>query len=122
MIFQFTWEKVLDGSKSQTRRVIDPHEMAVRGKGNRIEAIITHGREKWRVGKTYAVQPGRGKKQVGRIRITSIRQQRLDRISPQDSIAEGFSSRQDFLHTWDKIHGSASRNVSVWVIAFELVS
>src|SRR5690606_26680202 len=48
------------------------------------------GRVKWVVGRTYAVQPGRGKPAVARIRITDIRQERLQDISWNDLEAEGY--------------------------------
>jgi hypothetical protein len=78
MIFQHTWQQVLDGSKTQTRRLVKPGEIGVR-KGNYIyegdvllhiltddktvplEYVVANNRVKWQVGHTYAVQPGRGK-------------------------------------------------------------
>jgi hypothetical protein len=47
---------------------------------------------RWVIGKTYAVQPGRGKKQIVRIRILNIRQEHLQDITEADAIAEGCMS------------------------------
>lgn len=121
MIFQHTLDAVLGQTKTQTRRVVQNHEYAVRTRYNRIQAVTSHGRVKWRVGKTYAVQPGRGKAQVGRILLERINRQHVTRISRQDALAEGFNSRQEFLRTWQHIHGTESVNVRVWVLTFRLV-
>lgn len=86
MIFAHTWEKVLSGKKSQTRRL-------------RLPDYNTP----YRVGKTYAVQPGRGQKAVGRIEIVSIRQEDVRHISQEDVIAEGYD-RLGFFLTWTKMH------------------
>jgi len=122
MIFQHTWASVIDRSKTQTRRVIKPGEQAVRGRHNRIQAIKYNGRIKWEVGRTYAVQIGRGTAQVARIRIVRIRSEYLSRISSAEALAEGFPSRQDFLRVWKLIHGPLSTRVRVWVLEFELVA
>lgn len=109
MIFQHTWQQVLNGTKTQSRRIVndshvddnelimDAHKCynAPRLSPNKgIQMIFTGAergtlRRKWQVGNTYAVQPGRGKKQVGRIRLLTIRQERLQDISEADAIAEG---------------------------------
>lgn len=122
MIFQYTWPAVVNETKSITRRVVKSKETAVRGRYNRIEAILCNGRTKWEVGKTYAVQPGRGKQQIARIRLTRIRSENVTRISTSDAIAEGFQSRQDFLKTWLQIHGSGGFDRRVWVLEFELTA
>lgn len=46
-------------------------------------------RWKWRIGNTYAVCPGRGKRQVARIRLTGIRCEAVGSISNEDAMAEG---------------------------------
>lgn len=61
---------------------------------------------KYRLGRTYAVQPGRGKKAVGRIRITKIRRERLQEISDEDCKAEGIS--RNLLYEMDYIPGHQS--------------
>jgi len=90
MIFQHTWQQVLDGSKTQTRRLVKRHEI-MDDDGN---VCITGNttdlpRIKWQVGRTYAVQPGRGKKAVARYKLLDIRCERLQDITPEDAIAEG---------------------------------
>lgn len=60
MIFQHTWEHVLNGTKTQTRRIVKPNERQVATEF----AVVTDDRAVYEVGKTYAVQPGRGKRAV----------------------------------------------------------
>ena len=120
MIFQHTLEQVLSGQKTQTRRIIKPGDVAVRSGQDEITAVKTNGRTKWAVGKTYSVQPGRGKPAVARIQITRIRRETVSQISEADAIADGFTSRQAFLNTWRHIHGDDSLDLDVWVVHFEL--
>ncbi len=121
MIFQYTWPQVVTGRKTATRRIIGADEQAVRGRYNRIVAVKHGGRVKWRVGATYAVQPGRGRKQIARIRLTRITRQKLPRISTREARAEGFADRAHFLRTWRQIHGPHNMDRRVWVLEFELV-
>ncbi len=121
MIFQYTWPQVVTRRKTATRRVIGPNERARRGRYNRIVAVEHGGRVKWRVGATYAVQPGRGRKQIARIRLTRITRQKLTRISTAEACAEGFANRAEFLRTWQQIHGARGLDQRVWVLEFELV-
>jgi hypothetical protein len=148
MIFQHTVDAVLDGSKTQTRRCVDNDVwLSNFGCVYRIYNNMTL-RPKWRVGKTYAVQPGRGKKAVGRIRITGIRKERLRDISEADAREEGcdgfwnpkngFYNLRDFPYDtcipkkpsehfrvlWDSIQKKGRRwedNPEVWVLEFELM-
>lgn len=55
-----------------------------------VEPEWTH-RALYIIGHTYAVQPGRGKPAVARVRITAIRQERLQNISVDDAYAEGIT-------------------------------
>jgi len=138
MIFQQTHQQVLDGTKTQTRKPVKPGDV---GTGHRWKdgkwLEITHihsakGYLKWavndgdpRYGYTYAVQPGRGKKAVGRIRITKIRQERLQEINSEDMIAEGFLNVFVFARIWDSLYRKPYRwedDPEVWVLEFELLS
>ena len=84
-------QRVLDGTKTQTRRMVKDGDFIVdwpmpcvfrdtKGGGNRLA---------WRENQTYAVQPGRGKHAVGRIGIIKIRREPLQDISEDDCRAEG---------------------------------
>lgn len=104
MIFQHTWNLILSGRKTQTRRVM---------KGDQ---------PPWVVGKSYAVQPGRTKKAVGRIVVTRIWQEALGDISAADAWAEGFDNREAFFETWTRIHGTFDAGVRVWVVEFSVAA
>lgn len=147
MIFQHTWEKVLSGQKTQTRRIVKPEHMITfavalevigRNHGQMLQSapqiprsalpksmwavVLPNPIPPWKpksiyeINKTYAVQPGRGKKAVGRIRITDIRREDVRRISEADVLAEGFNNRHEFMAIWDAMHGGND----AWVIHFVL--
>lgn len=120
MIFAYTLEQVLRGEKSQTRRLIKPEER-LNLTGNSIRVEIAGKRTVYEVGKSYAVQPGRGKKAVARIVLTNIRHETVSDISDRDILAEGFLSREAFVETWHSIHGARSNlHVDVWVLEFKV--
>lgn len=59
-------------------------------------------------GHTYAVQPGRGQKSLGRIRITDIGHEDVRTISREDAWAEGFTNCAAFLRIWIGMHDMAA--------------
>lgn len=147
MIFKETWQQVLDGTKTQTRRPVKPGEYPkIIGPGlgypeypgaipgTVLEVRRINGYLKWRVGHTYAVQPGRGKKAVGRIRITKIRRERLQEITHRDAMAEGIKLKatQDpvmeairhFADLWNSLYRHPYRwedNPEAWALHIERV-
>ena len=156
MIFK-QWQQVLDGTKTQTRRLVKPGEecrdriTVSKYWISRFKFMPSEGADllswtymnpKWQAGRIYAVQPGRGQKAVGRIRITEIRRERLQDISEEDAQREGWDmsnldllSRYDpvtmtkatewFCALWDSIHKKPGTrwtdNPEVWVLTFEIV-
>ncbi len=123
MLFIHTIDKVLSGEKTQTRRLIKPpNDVPVwNGHNGEQRAIIGIGKmasmnvDRWvdvqyAVGKTYAVQPGRGKKSVARIQITGIRKEDVRQICDADIRAEGFldeniaEAHLNFLAVWAGMH------------------
>lgn len=110
----------------------------------------SNARIKWQVGRDYAVQSGRGKpalqicttcrktfvfpdttcgKHAGskqlRIRITSIRKEKLLDISEEDAKKEGFKNKDEFWKAFTSINnpknGGRYVNPDVWVLGFEKV-
>ena len=136
MIFKDTHRYVLDSTKTQTRRLKKSGDFRQGLGPDQVWEVIRNGRLLYRVGRTYAIQPGRGKKSVGRVRIINIRQESLQDISAEDCIAEGLIShhrehaavadlKQQFKMLWDGIHILNDQrwndNPQVWVLEFELV-
>ncbi len=125
MIFQHTIDKVLDGTKTQTRRLVKLGEWAwvmdkelmggVKGYDlvrvpydkviYAVQSVETAtGRTKWQTFSTYAVQPGRNKKSVARIRLLRMWKEDVREISLKDVKAEGFNSHVDFFKVWVSMH------------------
>jgi len=111
--------KVLDGSKTVTRRPI--------------REGIAGNTCKYEVGKTYAVQPviedgpgkGRGGKAVGRIRILDVSRQTLEPFTVSSKLREaereGFKDGWAFKGYWIQLYGSYDPTQLVDRIEFELV-
>ena len=142
--------KVLDGSKTQTRRRADNHEIVnrlVTANGTKrvetrrfigLKVAIVGGyndvgygdvhedysewRAKWQTGRIYAVAPGRGKKSVAKIRLLDIRMERACDISDADARAEGFSDPSGFFAKWRSLYGDdVPLDDCVYALTFELV-
>lgn len=131
MLFNKTYKKVLSGAKTQTRRVEEIEHFRAEDNGKIVAVYGRGGRLKWKVGSVYAVQPQRGRKAVGHIKITSINMQSIQEISLGDAQKEGVASLEEFRELWNTIHDkhplnnlsgySWRNNPNVWVLEFELV-
>jgi hypothetical protein len=120
MQFAHTYQQVLDGTKTQTRRIVKTGMYTEVGLDEKIVAVYnSNTRVRYRVGSTYAVQPGRAQSGIGRIRLLAIRQEDVRRISASDALAEGAASPREFLDLWESMHGN---NYDAWVLEFELVN
>ncbi len=93
--------KVLDGSKTQTRRPVRPG----------VEC-------RYRVGSTYAVQYGRGQRGVARILVLSCERVSVGSITREDARAEGFRDADAFYARWRELYGGVFGHC--WRIEFEL--
>lgn len=91
--------KILTGRKTQTRRFVRYRQ--------------------YMAGRDYAVQPGRGKQSIARIRALQIGQVSPFEIGTHDAKAEGYQSSEQFSEAWAAMHGNAQR--PVWVLEFELL-
>ena len=133
MLFKpYLVEAMLQGEKTQTRRLRKPTHSTVLEQ-DRIIAVYSKitrqsNRLLWRVGKTYAVQPGRGKKAIERFRLLGIRLEPLQAITKADARAEGLDCAcpiKPFARLWNDIHTTTGTrwqdNPEVFVLTFELV-
>jgi hypothetical protein len=149
MQFAHTWEKVLSGAKTQTRRIVKPgddwgswgpYRAVYNGADpNGIDGVPTWGRMRWRINQVLSVQPGRAQKGVARIRITDLRLEDVRKITDEDAAAEGFWDPDDFLVLWCQMHDpgvlpyfeamyrrgalyrGADDRYQAWALTFELV-
>jgi hypothetical protein len=122
------FEKVLDGSKTQTRRPVKDGQrlihIGINGNDKAVKREFNGStvRTVWRWGETYAVQPGRGKPAQGRIRITLIRYiDKARHITMEDAVAEGFSTPEEFRQRWAEMYGEQALNEPCWALTFEPV-
>jgi len=92
-------EKVLQGRKTQTRRI---HKHLLK------------------VGRTYGVRCRRFDRSVAHIRILRASQERLGDITAKDAKNEGFATVEEFHKDWVQIYGSWDPNRKVMVYDFQL--
>jgi hypothetical protein len=96
---------VVAGKKTQTRRPVKDGEPICR----------------YRPGREYAVQPGRGKAQIARLKVIAVAREPLGELTFDAARAEGFRTRDDFMAYWEELYGRIDVDLPVWAIAFELV-
>lgn len=118
-------EKIRTHKKTETRR---PARGEFHSTSEEIRSAA--GRLKWRCNKLYALQPGRGKKAVGIIRLRAIRLEHLQEITEAGIKAEGFASREEFIEVWRSLYPAEHKdtrafawenNPLVWVLRIEYI-
>lgn len=115
--------KILASEKTQTRRMVKSDDKGWYRHDNleKMDCVVRNTTVQWMVNRDYAVCPGRGKYQVGRIRVTALRKECVQDITDTDAVREGFANRQQFLDVFRKINPKSQLTDAVWVIDFELV-
>lgn len=107
--------KVMSGDKTVTRRLVSDNPRS------------PWWREKCslKVGRDYAICPGRGKNAIGRVRIVSVERQMLGYLSKVEAEAEGFDGPLPMLlfeETWTAINGGPyNSGVYVWRVEMEAI-
>ena len=102
-------EAVIAGRKTVTRRLCSDNP---RSPWWRQECGL-------KVGRDYAVQPGRGKAAVGRAVVVSVERQRLGHIDHDEARREGFFSPGHFVATFISINGSYDTAAEVWRVELQ---
>jgi len=109
--FQHTLKALLEGRKTETSRIIRPGERLedfyYDGPNQHVYAAndrLVWATDGWLLDKTYAIQPGRTIKSVGRYRVEAIWRQDVRTLIQAQVEAEGFYEKWDFLLTWTMMH------------------
>lgn len=125
-------QQILAGRKTQTRRPVRAPQVRQRANGT----TYTTRPFQPTVGRTVAVQAGRGKPELFRVHVTGVRSEPVGQISFADARAEGFRTSDEFREHWVRLHDRqwvtahpdgdlldrfAARHAGtlVWVIEFE---
>lgn len=105
---------VLEGRKTVTRRLVSENP----------RSPWYHERCSLKVGKTYAICPGRGKPAAGYARVTAVELVPLGHLSNAEARAEGFENSDAFHATWMVINGWRNSDplMKVWKITLQATS
>jgi hypothetical protein len=106
-------DAIMSGRKTVTRRPLTKHPVT----GNPSDQFAC----RYEVGKDYAIQPGRGKRQVARLRVKSVEKWMLGVTNEGEAVLEGFPSRDAFEAYWRKLYGGFDPGQLVHRIEFELI-
>jgi hypothetical protein len=113
MIFQPALaERVMSGEKTVTRRLCN-HE------NHRSPWWV--GGCGYRVGQRFAVNPGRGKFNIGHARVVAVERVGLEHLDDDEARREGFANAAEFEQALASINGGYVLGTSVWRIEFELL-
>lgn len=92
--------KVLTRQKTQTRRPMKPGQHLIVDYTEGDCVVDGKGRKVYQIAKDYAVCPGRGKHQQGRVVLTWINCEDVRTISIESVHAEGFQDHWEFFEVW----------------------
>lgn len=125
MIFMHTFDAVMDGSKTRTRRPWRDHWIIQERDGRIHRLIYTNIRGEviaYEIGQLRSVQRGRGKLGEGFVEIVALNHlEQAGIITPQEALEEGYSSPEAFRKVWEMMHGKGSLERPCLEIRFELV-
>jgi hypothetical protein len=92
--------KIIDGSKTATRRAKRPNV---------------------KKGKTYRIRVNYSGSLRHRIRVTELYKQQLGDMTLGDALKEGFHDISSYRETWEAIYGPWEEDQMVWVVEFTYV-
>lgn len=116
MLFMHTWQQVIDGSKTATRRLwVDSDYTWVCGllSGDIYapsiysEIVKQNHKPRYQVGQVIPVMPARGVKNIKKVadfKIATLWRHDVRKITASDARKEGFERPDLFLQTWCKMH------------------
>ena len=73
-------------------------------------------------GRTFAVQPGRGKPSIARAHAISVRREPLGTLSDGEARREGFATAKAFERAFTALLGAYNPAALVWRVELELVA
>lgn len=96
--------KVMAGEKTVTRRLVSDNPRS------------PWWREKCslKLGRVYAVCPGRGKHAIGHVRVLAIRRERLAAVGLSEAQLEGFGSVTEVREPWSR-WATDARRLAIWL-------
>jgi hypothetical protein len=103
--------KAIAGEKTVTRRLCSENA----------RSPWWHEKCGLRPGRSFAVQPGRSARAIGRAVVVSVRRERLGTLDDQEARREGFDDRAEFERAFGAINGAYDPAALVWRVEFELV-
>jgi hypothetical protein len=128
MIFQHTWQWIFDSSphtyqrKAQTSRRKREGESQLPDGSVWLTTRSGNAIRRYYVGQLLAVQPGRGKRAIGQIRITRIRYvSRAWDMDHDEAVREGFATPGQFREVWKEMYGERALQEPRWGLEFEVV-